>query len=107
MKRDAPAAYFDTSVLLKRYVREIGTDRAIGLMRKHPIITAAIAPLEMRSALRRVAAGIWNRVRSALPSPRADRLRRNSDLLRCCVRRRPDDPCSNWCRGWRRNREAG
>jgi len=48
------AAYFDSSVLLKRYVREQGTDRSLVLTRKHLIISAAIAPLEMRSVLRRI-----------------------------------------------------
>jgi predicted nucleic acid-binding protein len=50
----ARAAYFDTSVLLKRYVREDGSDRALSLIRKYSIVSAAIAPLEIRSALRRV-----------------------------------------------------
>jgi uncharacterized protein len=48
------AAYFDSTVLLKRYVQEHGSDRSLVLTRKHLIISAAIAPLEMRSALRRV-----------------------------------------------------
>ena len=48
------AAYFDSSVLLKRYIRENGSDRALALTRRHLIISAAIAPLEMRSALRRL-----------------------------------------------------
>jgi predicted nucleic acid-binding protein len=50
------AAYFDSSILLKRYIREKGSDRAIALTRQHLIISAALAPLEMRSALRRVEA---------------------------------------------------
>ena len=50
----ARAAYFDSSVLLKRYVQEHGSDRSLLLTRKHLIISAAIAPLEMRSALRRI-----------------------------------------------------
>ena len=50
------AAYFDSSVLLKRYIRENGSDRALALTHRHFIISAAIAPLEMRSALRRVEA---------------------------------------------------
>ena len=48
------AAYFDSSVLLKRYVRESGSDRALILTRQHLVVSAAIAPLEMRSALRRI-----------------------------------------------------
>ena len=51
--KPAPA-YFDSSVLLKRYVREKGTDRALALMYRHVIISAALAPLEMRSALGRL-----------------------------------------------------
>lgn len=47
-------AYFDSSVLLKRYVRESGSDRALALTHRHLIVSAAIAPLEMRSALRRL-----------------------------------------------------
>ena len=50
-------AYFDTSVLIKRYLRETASDRAIALTQRHLIISAAIAPLEMHSALRRLAAG--------------------------------------------------
>ena len=50
----ARAAYFDSSVLLKRYVQEDGSDRSLLLTRKHLIISAAIATLEMRSALRRI-----------------------------------------------------
>ena len=52
--KPAPA-YFDSSVLLKRYVREKGTDRAVVLMHRHLIISAALAPLEIKSALRRLA----------------------------------------------------
>lgn len=52
----AKAAYFDTSALLRRYVREPGTDRVLFLMKTHPVITAAIAPLEAVSALRRLEA---------------------------------------------------
>ena len=48
------AAYFDSSVLLKRYIRENGSDRALALTHRHLIVSAAIAPLEMRSALRRL-----------------------------------------------------
>ena len=53
---DVRAAYFDSSVLLKRYIREKGSDRALALTNRHLIISAAVAPLEMRSALRRVQA---------------------------------------------------
>ena len=50
------AAYFDTSVMLKRYIRENGSDRAMALMRRYRIVSSSVAPLEMRSALRRVEA---------------------------------------------------
>ena len=56
MKGTPKAAYFDTSVLLKRYVREPETDRVLALMKRHIVITAAIAPLESISALRRLEA---------------------------------------------------
>jgi len=56
MKGRPKAAYFDTSVLLKRYVREPETDRALALMKRHIVVTAAIAPLESISALRRLEA---------------------------------------------------
>ncbi len=52
--KPAPA-YFDSNVLLKRYVREKGTDRALALIHRHLVISAALAPLEMRSALCRLA----------------------------------------------------
>jgi hypothetical protein len=47
------AAYFDTSVLLKRYVREAGSDRAQELLRRYLVVTSTIAPVEMMSALTR------------------------------------------------------
>jgi uncharacterized protein len=53
----ARAAYFDSSVLLKRYIQEYGSGRALSLTQRHLIISAAIAPLEMRSALRRIEVG--------------------------------------------------
>ena len=50
----ARAAYFDSSVLLKRYIQESGSARALSLTQRHLIISAAIAPFEMQSALRRI-----------------------------------------------------
>ena len=47
------AAYFDTTVLVKRYARETGSDHAVSLIRRYKIISAATAPLEMISAIRR------------------------------------------------------
>ena len=47
------AAYFDTTVLVKRYARESGSDQAVSLIRRYKIISAATAPLEMISAVRR------------------------------------------------------
>ena len=46
-------AYFDTSVLLKRYVREKGSSEARRLLRNHRILTSAVAPTEAISALSR------------------------------------------------------
>ena len=45
-------AYFDTSVLLKRYVREAGSARAMALFRRHRLLSSALAPVEAASALR-------------------------------------------------------
>lgn len=54
----APWAYFDTSVLVKRYVREPGSSRARALLRRHRFLSSAITPIEILSALcRRRAAG--------------------------------------------------
>jgi predicted nucleic acid-binding protein len=44
-------AYFDTSVLVKRYVQEEGSSHARRLLRTHRILTSAIAPTEAISAL--------------------------------------------------------
>jgi uncharacterized protein len=46
-------AYFDTSALVKRYVKEDGTLHALRLIRRHRILTSAITPLETVSALSR------------------------------------------------------
>jgi hypothetical protein len=46
-------AYFDTSALVKRYVKEDGTLHALRLIRGHRILTSAITPLETVSALSR------------------------------------------------------
>lgn len=54
----APWAYFDTSVLIKRYVKERGSARARALLRTYRFLSSAIAPVETVSALhRRRAAG--------------------------------------------------
>jgi uncharacterized protein len=51
-------AYFDTSVLVKRYVREAGSRQAQELLRHYRFLSCAIAPLEAMSAFfRRQAAG--------------------------------------------------
>lgn|GEM_PF-555623 len=57
-KAVAAWAYFDTSVLVKRYVGEAGSRLARELLRRHRVLSCAIAPLEALSALsRRRAAG--------------------------------------------------
>ena len=54
----APWAYVDTSVLLKRYIKEAGTADARRLLRRYRVVSSAIAPIEATSALwRRRAAG--------------------------------------------------
>jgi predicted nucleic acid-binding protein len=47
----APWAYFDTSVLLKRYVREEGSAQARVSMRRYRFLSSALTPVEARSAL--------------------------------------------------------
>lgn len=48
-----PVAYFDTSVLVKCYVEESGSAQAVVLLRRHGVLTSALAPIEISSALRR------------------------------------------------------
>ncbi len=45
-------AYFDTSVLLKRYVREVGSAQAMALFRRYRLLSSALAPVETASELR-------------------------------------------------------
>ena len=54
-----PVAYFDTSVLVKRYLDEEGSTHTRSLIRRHRVVSSVIAPLEAISALsRRQAAGL-------------------------------------------------
>jgi uncharacterized protein len=46
-------AYVDTSALVKRYVDEIGRREVLRLLRRHEVVTSAVLPVELRSALRR------------------------------------------------------
>jgi len=46
-------AYFDTSVLVKRYVKEEGSAVARRLLQRYRFISSAIAPVELMSALSR------------------------------------------------------
>jgi len=51
-------AYFDTSVLVKRYLREDGSPQARSLLRRYRFLSSAIAPIEAMSAMcRRRASG--------------------------------------------------
>jgi predicted nucleic acid-binding protein len=54
----APQAYFDTSVLVKRYVEEAGSIEAAALFRQFHVVSSALARVELLSALfRRLTAG--------------------------------------------------
>ena len=53
MKRGEVWAYFDTSVLVKRYVVEKGSRQARNLLRRHRFVSSVITPLETVSALSR------------------------------------------------------
>ena len=46
-------AYCDSSALVKRYVREPGRQRLLGLLRDRSCVSSALTPVELRSALRR------------------------------------------------------
>jgi predicted nucleic acid-binding protein len=46
-------AYFDTSALIKRYVRERGSTRVVSLLHRHDTLSSAITPVEIMSALSR------------------------------------------------------
>jgi predicted nucleic acid-binding protein len=46
-------AYFDTSVLVKRYVKEEGSATARRLLQRYRFLSSAIAPVEVLSALSR------------------------------------------------------
>jgi predicted nucleic acid-binding protein len=46
-------AYFDTSVLVKRYVKEEGSATARRLLQRYRFLSSAIAPVEALSALSR------------------------------------------------------
>ena len=61
-------AYFDTSALVKRYVKEPGSDRVAALLRGHRFLSSAIAPVEATSAFRRrtVTGGLTQRDLTAI-----------------------------------------
>ena len=46
-------AYCDSSVLVKRYVRESGRRKLLGLLRERSCVSSALTPVEIRSAFRR------------------------------------------------------
>jgi uncharacterized protein len=46
-------AYFDTSALVKRYIREPGSQKLRGLLRRYKVISSAVMPVEAQSAFRR------------------------------------------------------
>ncbi len=48
-----PWAYVDTSVLVKRYVRESGSPRTRALLRRHRLLSSALLPVEALTAIRR------------------------------------------------------
>jgi predicted nucleic acid-binding protein len=53
VKRTQEFAYFDTSILIKNYIKETGSRRARGLLRRYRFISSVIAPVEIFSALYR------------------------------------------------------
>ena len=69
------AGYFDTSALVKCYVRERGSAAALEAFERHAVVSSTVARVEMASALRRhratarpgVAAAVAQRVRLERP----------------------------------------
>ena len=51
--RRKPWGYFDTSVLVKRYIDETGSDQAKGLLTKYRVISSRVALIEAASTFRR------------------------------------------------------
>jgi len=49
-------AYFDSSAVVKLYVKERGRGVVLRLLRRHEVVASAILPIEIRAALRRRAA---------------------------------------------------
>ena len=49
----APLAYFDTSVLVKRYLHESGSARAVRWLQRYRPASSAVASVEVTSALSR------------------------------------------------------
>ena len=74
----ASRVYFDTSALLKRYLFEPGAERARALQRTFRVLSSAVAPVEVASALsrHRALANLTERQLTAILSRiRSDRLR--------------------------------
>lgn len=46
-------AYFDTSTLVKNYVRETGSSRVRALLARYEFLSSAITPIELQSAVQR------------------------------------------------------
>jgi len=46
-------AYFDTSALVKNYVREAGSSRVRGLLTRYEFLSSVITPIELQSAVQR------------------------------------------------------
>ena len=68
-------AYFDTSVLVKQYVEEAGSVSARRLFLRFQVVSSALTPVEMMSALaRRRAAGDVNTQEAPQTEPRCERL---------------------------------
>jgi uncharacterized protein len=46
-------AYFDTSALVKNYLREAGSSRVRALLTRYEFLSSAITPIELQSAVQR------------------------------------------------------
>ena len=56
-------AYFDTSALVKNYVREAGSSRLRALLTRYEFLSSAITPIELQSAVQ------WRRRQREIAQP--------------------------------------
>src|SRR5437660_8403444 len=51
--KQKPYAYFDTSIVAKRYLRESGSKEANALLRRYRVMSSTVTPIELQSLIHR------------------------------------------------------